>query len=64
MVELHEGRKRQVRRMFSEVGRRVLTLRRVAFGPVELGRLKAGGFRRLTPPEVVALRAAADLPPR
>ena len=64
VVELHEGRKRQVRRMFSEVGCRVLTLRRVAFGPVELGRLKAGGFRRLTPQEVAALRTAAGLPQR
>jgi len=64
VIELHEGRKRQVRRMFSEIGRRVRTLRRVAFGPVELGRLRAGGFRRLSTQEVAALRTAAGLPER
>jgi 23S rRNA pseudouridine2605 synthase len=58
-LTIHEGRKRQVRRMCEAVGHRVLTLRRVAFGPLELGRLPEGQARALTPREIRALRAVA-----
>jgi len=58
-ISLHEGRNRQVRRMFAAVDCRVSGLVRVAFGPVELGRLRPGDFRRLTPNEEAALRDAA-----
>jgi 23S rRNA pseudouridine2605 synthase len=61
-LTLREGRKRQVRRMFEEVGHRVVELRRVAFGPLRLGRLHEGGHRRLTAAEVERLRAAAKQP--
>lgn len=61
---MREGRKRQVKRMCEAVGHRVLTLRRVAFGPLELGDLPAGRARRLTAKEIAALRAAAAPPPR
>ena len=57
-VILHEGRKRQVRRMGEAVGHRVLALQRVRFGPLELGRLRAGDARRLTAAEVAALNDA------
>ncbi len=57
-MELHEGRKRQIRRMIRAVGPRVTTLHRTAVGPVKLGLLRAGDFRRLTAPEVQALRDA------
>ena len=57
-MELHEGRKRQIRRMFKAVGLRVRKLHRIAVGPVQLGKLRPGDFRRLTPPEVQALRDA------
>ena len=60
VMELHEGRNRQVRRMFAALGQTVTRLHRVAFGPVTLGLLHAGDFRRLTAPEVAALRAAAE----
>ena len=56
-LQLHEGRKRQIRRMFAAVGAKVLHLKRVAVGPVELGRLKEGDFRRLTPEEEKELRS-------
>ncbi|MBE0566598.1 MAG: rRNA pseudouridine synthase [Krumholzibacteria bacterium] len=59
-MELHEGRKRQIRRMFKTVGLRVTGLHRVAVGPVRLGKLRPGDFRRLTPPEVQALRDVLD----
>ena len=57
-LTIHEGRKRQVRRMCEAVGHRVLELRRVAFGPLRLGDLPAGGHRRLADAEVERLRRA------
>jgi 23S rRNA pseudouridine2605 synthase len=56
---MHEGRKRQVRRMCSAVGHPVVALRRVAFGPLCLGSLREGEARRLDAAEVEALRTAA-----
>jgi pseudouridine synthase len=53
---LREGRKRQVKRMLAAVGHPVLALRRTAFGPLSLGRLRVGSWRRLTGREVAALR--------
>jgi 23S rRNA pseudouridine2605 synthase len=58
-LTLREGRKRQVRRMCAEVGHPVRTLKRVAFGPLQLGDLREGAVRRLTPQEVERLRGAA-----
>jgi 23S rRNA pseudouridine2605 synthase len=60
-LTIREGRKRQVKRMCEAVGHRVLSLRRVAFGPLELGRLPEGQARQLTPRETRALRAAAGM---
>ena len=57
LVTIHEGRNRQVRRMFEAVGHRVLLLRRVRFGPLELGALRRGEWRELTDDEVARLRA-------
>jgi 23S rRNA pseudouridine2605 synthase len=61
-LTIHEGRKRQVRRMCEAVGHRVLELRRVAFGPLRLGDLAPGHHRRLTAAEVQRLRDAARGP--
>ena len=47
-LEIEEGRKRQVRRMFLALGRPVKELRRVAIGPLELGSLRSGRWRMLT----------------
>jgi len=58
-LTIHEGRKRQVRRMCEAVGHRVETLQRVAFGPLRLGRLNEGEVRRLSAEEVESLRKAA-----
>ena len=58
---LSEGRNRQVRRMLAAVGHPVKQLRRTAFGPVRLGRLREGDVRRLREPEIQALREAAGL---
>jgi len=56
---LHEGRKRQVRRMCEAVGHPVVALERVGFGPLGLGGLAVGEARRLGATEVEALRTAA-----
>lgn len=54
-----EGRKREVRRMLTEVGHAVMRLRRQRYGPVKLGRLGRGEWRDLTDSEIAALRRAA-----
>jgi 23S rRNA pseudouridine2605 synthase len=59
-LRIHEGRNRQVRRMLEAVGHRVVTLRRVAFGPLRLGDLREGDSRLLTPAEVERLRQATQ----
>lgn len=56
LVTIHEGRNRQVRRMFETVGHTVLLLRRVKFGPLEMGELKRGEWRELTEKELETLR--------
>lgn len=58
-IVLREGRNRQVRRMVEVVGNRVVALRRVRFGPLELGGLKEGQARRLSDKEIAQLREAA-----
>jgi len=55
-VLLHQGRNQQVRRMFELIGHSVLKLRRVRIGFLELGSLKPGAFRHLTPVEVKRFR--------
>ena len=60
-VVIREGRKRQIRRMFRAVGHPVLSLKRVAIGPLRLGRLRTGDYRRLTRQEVSRLRRAVGL---
>ena len=59
-VRIGEGRKREVRRLFEAVGCRVERLVRTRVGPLALGRLRSGEFRRLTAREVSALVAGRD----
>ncbi len=54
-LTLHEGRNRQVRRMFEALGHRVLALTRTRFGPLALGALPPGHARPLTRAELAAL---------
>jgi len=60
-ITVREGRKRQVRRMFSAIGHPVLELQRVSFGPVPLGDLPKAGWRYLTDDEVAALKAVVGM---
>jgi len=54
-ITIHEGRKRQVRRMFERLGHPALALKRVRLGSLALGDLKEGEVRRLTAREIMAL---------
>lgn len=59
-LTIHEGRNRQVRRMFEAIGFPVQKLRREAFGMLTLKGLNAGEKRELTPHEVKQLRILAE----
>jgi 23S rRNA pseudouridine2605 synthase len=60
-LTIHEGRNRQVRRMCAAIGREVVELRRVRFGPLRLEGLAAGEYRRLGERELERLRALTAL---
>jgi pseudouridine synthase len=62
-VTIHEGRNRQIRRMFDAIGYPVLALTRTRIGPVVLKGLAPGTWRKLHPTEVQALLGAADVGP-
>ena len=60
-IEIHEGRNRQVRRMFEALGYFVEKLIRIRVGPVSLGTLALGELRPLSPVEINALKHAVGL---
>lgn len=49
---LDEGRNREIRRLLARVGHKVQRLTRIAVGPIRLGELPLGAYRRLTPEEL------------
>lgn len=51
-VELTEGKNREIRRLFEALGHEVTALKRISFGPLQLGALEPGQFRRLTKEEL------------
>lgn len=55
-VAISEGRNRQIRKMFKEVGSKVIDLKRVSIGKIKLGHLKEGEYRELTDKELEYLR--------
>ena len=57
LITIHEGHNRQVRRMMEAVGHRVLLLRRVRFGPIDIKGVAKGTWRELTEEEIKALKA-------
>jgi len=60
-IVIHEGRKRQVRRMFEAVGHEVFRLERRRVGPITLDGLQLGATRNLTADEEQTLRALVGL---
>jgi 23S rRNA pseudouridine2605 synthase len=59
-ITIHEGRKRQVKRMCEAVGHPVSRLERIRFGPLALGDLRPGAYRRLSKAELRALSSAGS----
>lgn len=57
LVSIHEGRNRQVRKMFEVIGHQVVSLKRVEFGPIKLNDLPMGKWRKLTTMEVEKLQS-------
>ncbi|MBV11204.1 pseudouridine synthase [Rubinisphaera sp.] len=55
-VTLGQGHNREVRRLFARIGHKVMSLERIAFGPIKLGKLKSGQYRPLTDGELNELR--------
>lgn len=51
-ITIHEGKNRQVRKMFKAVGNNVQELERIAIGDIRLGRLAVGHYRKLTKEEI------------
>jgi pseudouridine synthase len=56
-ITLHEGRKRQIRLMLDKLGFKVLYLKRIKEGPISLGNLAVGKWRRLTEEEIEVLKS-------
>jgi len=55
-ITIHEGKNRQVRKMFKAVGNNVQELERIAIGNIRLGRLAEGHYRKLTKEEIEYLK--------
>ena len=60
-ITIHEGRNRQIRRMLEAVGHRTLRLKRERLGPLTLGNLQPGQWRRLSDREIATLMRALGL---
>ena len=60
-ISIHEGRKHQVKRMFDHIGHPVIRLKRIQFGPLNLGKLLPGKTRFLTDHEANDLRHLLSL---
>ena len=59
-ITIHEGRKRQIKRMCHAIGLKVERLRRIQIGPVHLGDLEPGHYRYLSREEVMSLKRHGD----
>ena len=59
-ITLREGRKRQIRETFIQIGLPVLRIIRVRISTLRLGKLKPGEWRHLTPGEVAALKTTVE----
>jgi 23S rRNA pseudouridine2605 synthase len=55
-IVLQEGHNREIRRILASFGHKVLRLLRIAVGPIRLGKLPPGGYRRLSHDEIDTLR--------
>lgn len=56
---IHEGRNREIRKMMEAIGKNIILLKRVKYGPIALGGLSRGKTRNLRKQEILALEACA-----
>lgn len=56
-ISIHEGKNRQVRKMFNAVGNKVMELERVAIGDIRLGHMQKGHYRKLSREEIEYLKS-------
>jgi 23S rRNA pseudouridine2605 synthase len=63
-IVLSEGKNREIRRMLAKLDHKVMRLRRIAIGPIQLGRLRSGKSRPLRGEDLESLRRAATRPTR
>ena len=61
-ITIHEGRKRQVRRMFTAIGHHVIHLKRLAYGNLQLGSLASGKYRFLKQKDLKLLLTKSNPP--
>lgn len=59
-ITIHEGRNRQVRRMFEHFGYRIQNLKRISYGGLNLSGVKRGAYRSLTDDEVRQLKQQTE----
>lgn len=59
-IVLSEGKNREIRRMLAKQGHKVIRLKRIAIGPIQLDRLPKGKSRKLKPEELEALVRASE----
>ena len=59
-ITIHEGKNREIRKMFEALDHEVIRLHRISEANLELGDLKSGAYRRLKPFEVVSLKRYLD----
>lgn len=59
-IKIHEGKNRQIRKMFAAVGNKVIDLERIAIGNIHIGHLKEGHYRKLKKDEISYLYSQTD----
>jgi 23S rRNA pseudouridine2605 synthase len=59
-ITLSEGKNREIRRVLARLGHKVVSLKRIAIGPLKLGDMPDGAYRPLSNQEVSALNAAVE----
>ncbi|MGB9716325.1 MAG: pseudouridine synthase [Thermodesulfovibrionales bacterium] len=59
-ITIYEGKKRQIRRMFENIGHPVLKLKRIRIDGLELGNLEPGAYRYLSEDEIIKIKKEAE----
>ncbi len=60
ILSLKRGKKREIRRLFYRLNRKIFSLRRTEFGPLKLGDLPLGRWRQLNPKEIKQLKGSLN----